>query len=63
MALADGLVRNERALIMDTSISRTGQTPCELAKIMEVFDAAHDIVSSTFVKLTASIHAEMDPEE
>ena len=63
ISIADGMVNNESAIIMDTIVSNTAEIGCSREEIMAVFEQARSLIHSMFVDLTKPLHEHMQPEE
>ena len=63
ISIADGMVNNESAIIMDTIVSNTAEIGCSREEIMAVFEQTHSLIHSMFVDLTKPLHEHMQPEE
>ena|SRR5271165_875131 len=57
--IAEGLVNNEPAIIMDTTVSSTRETPPLKDGAIKVLNAAHDLIHQTFIELTEKLHSLM----
>lgn len=62
LTLAQGVLNNERAIIMDTAVSATQELKPTKEDIMSVFDNAHDLIHELFVGLTKPLQELMKPE-
>ncbi len=63
ITIADGMVNNGSAIIMDTIVSNTAEIGCSMEEIMVAFEQTHLLIHSMFVDLTKPLHEHMQPEE
>lgn len=59
----EGLVNNERGLLMELSVSAAGAVPADHSSLMDVMVAAHQVIHDVFVEITKPIHKLMKPSE
>ncbi|MGH8548679.1 MAG: TIGR04255 family protein [Methylococcales bacterium] len=63
LTVANGAFNNERAVIMDTTVSTTQELKPTKEDIMSVFDNAHHLIHELFVGLTKPLEELMKPED
>ena len=63
LMVGEGIVNNENALIMDTTVMSREKINFDKRQIMKVFDTAHDIIYTSFVGMTEKIHKDMVPQK
>jgi uncharacterized protein (TIGR04255 family) len=56
LSVAQGAFNNERAIIMDTTVSTTQEIKSDKESVMCVFDNAHDIIHDVFIRLTKPLN-------
>ncbi len=61
LAVGEGLFNGEAAVIMDTTVSVSGDVPSSAGAVMDALNAAREVIHSMFVGATKSIRAEMIP--
>lgn len=59
---AEGVVGDEQALIMDTTVSRTEAVEADAEAIMDALGRARSVTNAVFMELTASITELMQPQ-
>jgi uncharacterized protein (TIGR04255 family) len=57
---ADGNVNGNPGMLLDWTLSSANKVAANLSDIMGLFDAAHDLLSTAFVKLTSALHDKME---
>jgi uncharacterized protein (TIGR04255 family) len=63
ISIAEGVISNEPAFIMDTMASNTAEIGCSKEEIMAAFEQTHSLMHSIFFDLTKPLHKHMQPEE
>lgn len=63
LTVANGAFNNERAIIMDTTVSTTQGLQPTKEEIMSVFDNAHHLIHELFIGLTKPLEELMKPED
>ena len=63
ISIADGMVSNESAIIIDTTASKTLEVESSKEKTMQVFNDLHSLIHEMFVELTVPLHKLMQPED
>lgn len=63
ISIAEGVVSNEPAIVMDTIASNTAGIDCSKEEVMAAFEQTHLLIHSTFVDLTRPLHEHMQPED
>lgn len=61
VGIGEGLVNNETSIIMDTTVSTTGETPADENSAMRKLNIARDSIHEMFFDLTKSIRDLMKP--
>ena len=61
LAVNEGLFNGEPAVILDTTVSVSGDVGCTVNYVMSALNAAREIIHSMFVGVTKNIQAEMIP--
>ena len=61
LAVGEGLFNGEAAVIMDTTVSVSGDVPNTAGAVMDALNAAREVIHSMFVGATKTIQAEMIP--
>ncbi len=63
MGIGEGMVNNEGAVLMDTTVSAVEPVEADRDAIMAVMNAAHDIIHEVFMEVTKPIQGLMQPNE
>jgi uncharacterized protein (TIGR04255 family) len=63
LRVAEGLVNNVSAIILDTTVAATTEVSAERLLVMDALNSAHSVIHETFMALTEAIHPLMKPEK
>lgn len=61
LSLAEGIVSNENAVVMDLSVDAKEAVQANIDEVMNVFDSAHDVIHRVFVGVTKNLSHILKP--